>query len=66
MQAIFGRQARRFGLGMEIPAGPMAFRFVQAHHLAMEYYNTCFTPEAHLLTHANHMERWHASGAAGH
>lgn len=26
MQAIFGRRARRFGLGMELPSGPLAFR----------------------------------------
>ncbi len=26
LQAIFGRRARRFGLGMEIPSGPLAFR----------------------------------------
>jgi hypothetical protein len=26
MQAIFGRRARRFGLGMEIPSGPLAFK----------------------------------------
>jgi hypothetical protein len=26
MRAIFGRRARRFGLGMEIPSGPLAFR----------------------------------------
>ncbi len=26
MQALFGRRARRFGLGMEIPSGPLAFR----------------------------------------
>jgi len=26
MQAIFGRRARRFGLGMQIPSGPLAFR----------------------------------------
>jgi hypothetical protein len=25
MQAIFGRRARRFGLGMEIPSGPLAY-----------------------------------------
>jgi hypothetical protein len=25
MQALFGRRARRFGLGMEIPSGPLAF-----------------------------------------
>ena len=25
MQSIFGRRARRFGLGMEIPSGPLAF-----------------------------------------
>jgi hypothetical protein len=26
IQAIFGRRSRRFGLGMEIPSGPLAFR----------------------------------------
>ncbi len=26
MQALFGRRSRRFGLGMEIPSGPLAFR----------------------------------------
>jgi hypothetical protein len=26
MQALFGRRARRFGFGMEIPSGPLAFR----------------------------------------
>jgi hypothetical protein len=26
MQALFGRRARRFGLGMEIPSGPLEFR----------------------------------------
>lgn len=26
LDAIFGRRARRFGLGMEIPSGPLAFR----------------------------------------
>ena len=26
LQALFGRRARRFGLGMEIPSGPLAFR----------------------------------------
>ncbi len=26
MNALFGRRARRFGLGMEIPSGPMAYR----------------------------------------
>ncbi len=26
MQAIFGRRARRFGLGMEIPSGPLKFK----------------------------------------
>jgi hypothetical protein len=29
LQAIFGRRARRFGLGMELPSGPLAFRSVQ-------------------------------------
>lgn len=26
MHALFGRRARRFGLGMELPSGPLAFR----------------------------------------
>lgn len=26
LQALFGRRARRFGLGMEIPSGPLAYR----------------------------------------
>jgi hypothetical protein len=26
MQALFGRRARRFGLGMEIPSGPLAYK----------------------------------------
>jgi len=26
MQAIFGRRARRFAYGMEIPSGPLAFK----------------------------------------
>lgn len=26
MQALFGRRARRFGLGMELPSGPLAFK----------------------------------------
>jgi hypothetical protein len=32
MQALFGRRARRFGLGMEIPSGPLAFSSRQAPH----------------------------------
>jgi hypothetical protein len=32
MEAIFGRRARRFGLGMEIPSGPLAF---QSRHAAL-------------------------------
>jgi hypothetical protein len=30
MHALFGRRARRFGLGMEIPSGPLAFRSEKA------------------------------------
>jgi hypothetical protein len=29
MSAIFGRRARRFAMGMEIPSGPLAFK---SHH----------------------------------
>jgi hypothetical protein len=29
MAALFGRRAKRFGLGMEIPSGPLAFRSVK-------------------------------------
>lgn len=32
MHALFGRRARRFGLGMEIPAGPLAYRSDHAPH----------------------------------
>jgi hypothetical protein len=30
VQALFGRRARRFGLGMELPSGPLAFRSEKA------------------------------------
>jgi hypothetical protein len=30
LQAMFGRRARRFGLGMEIPSGPLAFKSSKA------------------------------------
>ncbi|MDR7418669.1 MAG: hypothetical protein QN178_07135 [Armatimonadota bacterium] len=30
LQALFGRRARRFGLGMELPSGPLAFRSEKA------------------------------------
>jgi hypothetical protein len=26
LEALFGRRARRFGLGMEVPSGPLAFK----------------------------------------
>jgi hypothetical protein len=26
LEAMYGRRARRFGMGMEIPSGPLAFR----------------------------------------
>jgi hypothetical protein len=32
MQAIFGRRARRFGLGMEIPSGPLKFKSQHEPH----------------------------------
>jgi hypothetical protein len=35
--------------------------YVQAHHLDLEFYDRFFAPGAYLRTHADHMERWHAS-----
>lgn len=32
LQAIFGRRARRFGVGMESPSGPLAFKSRSAPH----------------------------------
>lgn len=32
MEAIFGRRSRRFGLGMEIPSGPLAYASTAAPH----------------------------------
>src|SRR5262245_41789448 len=32
LDAIFGRRARRFGQGMEIPSGPLAFKSSQSPH----------------------------------
>jgi hypothetical protein len=36
MQAIFGRRARRFGLGMEIPSGPLQFKSRHEPHTLSE------------------------------
>jgi hypothetical protein len=35
--------------------------YAQAHHLEREFYDQFFGPGAYLHTHAEHMERWHAS-----
>lgn len=37
--------------------------YVQAVHLDTDYYDTHFQPGAYLRTHAQHWERWHATGS---
>ncbi len=37
--------------------------YVQAVHLDTDFYDTHYQPGAYLVTHAQHMERWHADGS---
>jgi hypothetical protein len=39
--------------------------YVQAVHLDTDFYDTHYQPGAYLVTHAQHMERWHADGSDG-
>jgi len=37
----------------------LAFTYLQAHHLDLEFYDRYFQPGAYLETHRRHMKRWH-------
>jgi hypothetical protein len=37
--------------------------YVQAVHLDTDFYDTHYQPGAYLVTHAQHMKRWHADGS---
>lgn len=37
--------------------------YVQAVHLDTDFYDTHYQPGAYLVTHAQHMERWHGDGS---
>lgn len=37
----------------------LAFTYLQAQHIDLEFYDHHFRPGAYLETHARHMERWH-------
>jgi hypothetical protein len=39
--------------------------YVQAHHLDLDFYDRFFKPGVYLRTHAEHMQRWHASHTGG-
>jgi hypothetical protein len=49
----------RFGKFPGTVPSVLAFIFLQAHHLDLEFYDHYFKPGAYLPTHAHHMERWH-------
>lgn len=53
LSAIFGRRARRFGLGMEIPSGPLAFRSRYSPHPLSE------EEQALLVSAATGVSGWH-------
>jgi hypothetical protein len=52
IQALAGRRSRRFCMGAEIP---VAFMYMQAHHLDFGFYDHYFKPGSYLPTHAEHM-----------
>lgn len=37
----------------------LAFTYLQAHHLDLEFYDRHFKPGSYLESHAHHMQRWH-------
>lgn len=50
------------GRGAGLPSTvPLVFSLmcVRAHHLDLEFYDRFSRDNAYLLTHANHMQRWH-------
>ena len=34
--------------------------YLQAHHIDLDFYDKFFKPGAYLMSHANHMEKWHS------
>ena len=63
VNGLFGRRSRRFGFGMAIPSGPLTY--TSQHEplplFELEFYDQFFGAGAYLQTHAEHMQRWHAS-----
>ena len=57
--ACLDKRARPFLRGR---AAALA-RYVQAHHLDLEFYDRFFRQGAYLRTHAGHMQRWHSDAA---
>ena len=49
----------RFGKFPGTVPSILAFAYLQAHHLDLEFYDQHYAPGAYLETHARHMERWH-------
>jgi hypothetical protein len=50
---------RRFGKFPGTVPSILAFIYLQAHHLDLEFYDRFFEAGAYLRTHAEHMQRWH-------
>lgn len=49
----------RFGKFPGTVPSILAFIYLQAHHLDLEFYDHHFKPGAYLETHARHLEQWH-------
>ncbi|MDY0040583.1 MAG: hypothetical protein RBS57_09750 [Desulforhabdus sp.] len=49
----------RFGKFPGTVSTMLAFTYLQAHHLDLEFYDRYFKPGAYLETHKRHMECWH-------
>jgi hypothetical protein len=49
----------RFGKFPGTVPSMIATIYLQAHHLDLDFYDEFYEPGAYLLTHANHMARWH-------
>jgi hypothetical protein len=52
----------RFGKFPGTVPSTFCLTYLQAHHLDLEFYDTHFDPGAYLMTHAEHMTRWHGKG----
>jgi hypothetical protein len=79
VEALYGRRSRRFGLGAEIPDGPLAYK---SKHVPLPLtelerllvlsamggttgWHYSITRHARYAPHAEHMERWHERGEEG-